>query len=136
MTQTNPEEKKELQVHQKEALQNGEGTREGLYFKPQVDIFESNESLMVVADLPGTSAEDVEIDLRDNLLTLTGVVNTQWGDNWEPLYQEYRSGHFTRQFRLGQQIDQSKITAKMTDGVLRLELPKAERAVPRKIEVT
>ncbi len=136
MTRTVNDETSELQVHQKEELQSSEGTREGVYFKPNVDIFESDEALMVVADLPGTAAEDVEIDLRDNMLTLTGIVDTGWGDNWQPLYTEYRSGHFTRQFRLGQQIDQSKITAEMTDGVLRLKLPKAEHSVPRKIEVT
>ena len=132
----NTDEQNELQVQQKEELHNGEGTREGVYFKPNVDIFETDRALMVVADLPGADAEDVEIDLRDNKLTLTGVVDTSWNDNWQPLYREFRSGHFTRQFRLGQHIDQGQISAEMNDGVLRLTLPKAERAVPRKIEVT
>ena len=135
MKRTSSEEKSELQVHQKEELQNGEGTREGVYFKPNVDIFENDEALMVVADLPGTDAENVEIDLRDNLLTLTGVVDSTLSPTWQSLYTEYRSGHFSRQFRLGQQIDQSKISAEMNDGVLRLTLPKADSAVPRKIEV-
>ncbi len=127
---------KELKVHEKEQLQNGEGTRQGNYFKPDVDIYETDDALMVIADLPGTSPEDIDIDLRDNRLTLTGAVDTGDYDNWEPLYAEYRTGHFSRQFRLGQHIDQSEISAKLDEGVLRLTLPKADSATPRKIEVS
>lgn len=130
------ENEKELQVRQKEQLQHGEGTREGAWFKPNVDIYETDGALMVVADLPGTAADDVEIDLRDNMLTLTAPGDTDEPSNWKPVYTEYRAGHFSRQFRLGQHIDQSGITAEMDDGVLRLTLPKAESATPRKIEVT
>ena len=126
----------ELKVHQKEELQRGEGTREGTYFKPDVDIYETDDALMVIADLPGTGAEDIDIDLRDNMLTLTGAVDHGGYDNWEPLYTEYHTGHFTRQFRLGQHIDQSNISAELEDGVLKLTLPKAESATPRKIEVS
>lgn len=127
----------ELSVHEKQALQGGEGTREGVYFKPDVDIFETDEALMVVADVPGTKKEEVEIDLRDNMLTITGAVATDdFQDPWKPVYTEYRTGHFMRQFRLGQNIDQAKISASLEDGVLRLTLPKADSAVPRKIEVS
>lgn len=136
MAQKNADERSELQVQQKEELQTGEGTREGRYFKPNVDIFETDDALTVVADLPGISADDVEIDLRDNRLTLTGIADDDPTHQWESLYTEYRTGHFTRQFRLGQHIDQSEISAEMNDGVLWLTLPKAEQAVPRKIEVT
>lgn len=136
MTRRTSDEQKELQVRQKQELQPGEGTREGVYFKPDVDIFETDEALTVVADLPGTTAEDIEIDLRENMLTLTGVVSSGLEQNWQPLYTEYETGHFTRRFRLGQHIDQAEISATINDGVLRLTLPKAERAVPRKIEVS
>ncbi len=136
MTQHTSHEGGELQTRQKEELQGGEGTREGTYFKPDVDIYETDKALMVVADLPGTNADDIEIDLRENTLTLTGLVDTGLQDNWQPLYTEYRTGHFMRQFRLGRHIDQSNISAEFNDGVLHLTLPKAEDAVPRKIEVT
>lgn len=136
MARTTGNDSGELKVHQKEELQHGEGTREGTYFKPDVDIYETDDALMVVADVPGTTAGDVEIDLRDNMLTITGAVDTGDTENWEALYTEYRTGHFTRQFRLGHHIDQSNITAELNDGVLRLTLPKAESATPRKIEVT
>ena len=128
------EESRELSVRNKQELQAEEGTREGIYFKPAVDIYETDKALVVLADVPGCKGDGFEIDVRDNLLTLTGVVS-QLEDRWQPLYQEYRTGHFMREFRLGQQIDQSKISAELTDGVLRLTLPKAESAQPRKIKV-
>lgn len=132
-TETN--ENQELQVRQKEELQNEEGTREGIYFKPDVDIFETDQALMVIADLPGATSENIEIDLRDNLLTLTAAVEDKLDGSWRPAYAEYRTGHFMRQFRLGQNIDQAEISASVNDGVLHLTLPKAESAQPRKIEV-
>jgi HSP20 family protein len=128
------EESRELTVRNKEELQAEEGTREGIYFKPAVDIYETDKALVVLADVPGCKANDFEIDVRDNLLTLTGMVSPV-DDRWTPLYQEYRTGHFMREFRLGQQIDQSKISAELNDGVLKLTLPKAESAQPRKIKV-
>ncbi|MBA2662366.1 MAG: Hsp20/alpha crystallin family protein [Bradymonadaceae bacterium] len=134
MAKKSSSETRDLQVRDKEELQAGEGTREGLYFKPDVDIYETSRVLMVVTDVPGTSAKNFEIDLRDNLLTITGYTRPV-EDRWQPLYTEFRTGHFSRQFRLGQQIDQSKISAELTDGVLRLNLPKAESTQPRKIEV-
>ncbi|TXD36652.1 Hsp20/alpha crystallin family protein [Lujinxingia vulgaris] len=124
----------EIAVHHKEELQEAEGTREGSYFRPNVDIYETSKALTLVADVPGTAAEDFEIDLRDNLLTIVGSVR-EVDPSWQPLYSEYRVGHFMRQFRVGQQIDQTKISAEITDGVLKLTLPKAESAKPRKIEV-
>ncbi len=125
----------ELAVRQKEELQTGEGTREGMYFKPDVDIYETEDALTLLADVPGTVDDNIEIDLRDNLLTVTAAVRDV-EDRWKPLYTEYQSGHFMRQFRLGQNLDQSKITAELQNGVLRLMLPKSENAVPRKIKVT
>ncbi len=135
MTQTSTRDEGDLKVRKKEELQSGEGTREGLYFKPDVDIYETDESLVVVADVPGTTSDDIEIDLRDNMLTITGGVDVAEHSDWESLYTEYRTGHFARQFRLGQNIDQSEITAALDDGVLRLTLPKADSATPRKIEI-
>ena len=84
--------------------------------------------------MPGARPEDFDIDLRENVRTsqaTTGDVE----DRWNRGYEEYRTGNFMRQFRLGQNIDQKKISASIEHGVLNLTLPKAERAKPRKIEV-
>ena len=112
-----------------------EQTRPGEVYSPATDIFETDEAITVLADMPGVKADALQIDLRDNVLTLTGRV-AQHETNYESeLLREYRSGTFYRQFTLSERIDQAKIDAKLTDGVLRLELPKVERAKPRQIQV-
>lgn len=112
-----------------------EQTRSGPVYSPAVDIFENEASITVLADLPGVRANDLKIDLRDNVLTLTGRVASPETSDESLVLREYEPGMFFRQFTLGETIEQSKIDAKLTDGVLRLELPKAERAKPRQIAV-
>lgn len=113
------------------------GTREGRYFEPQVDIFETEAALVIQADLPGVEAADVETQLENSLLTITAPLKSQQQpeDGWRKVYAEYAEGHFQRQFRLGQRIDQTKISAAMKDGVLTLTLPKVDSARPRRIQV-
>lgn len=126
----------EIQAIQKQELapNTGELTREGTYFSPAVDIYGNEKELVLLADMPGVSADNVEIDLRDNVLTILGKVQTE--DKGEQLLSEYRTGNFFRNFRVTDVIDQSKITASMSDGVLKLVMPKAEKAVPKKIPIT
>jgi HSP20 family protein len=124
----------ELPVKQKHAAGGETGTHEGRYFEPPVDIYETEEALTLTADVPGALAEDIQTDLKDNLLTITARVRPVEA-KWRPLYTEQETGHYLRQFRLGQQIDQSRISAQLKDGVLTLTLPKAERARARRIEV-
>ena len=80
-------------------------------------------------------AEDLKIDLRESVLTLTGRVTTPESAKESDVLREYQSGMFFRQFTLSETIDQTKIDAKLADGVLRLELPKVEQARPRQITV-
>lgn len=112
-----------------------EQTRSGPVYSPAVDIFENESSITVLADLPGVRANDLKIDLRENVLTLMGRVATPEAAGESSILREYEAGMFFRQFTLGETIEQSKIDAKLSDGVLRLELPKAERARPRQIAV-
>ena len=127
---------KELQVKPKQEVSAAaEQTRPGLVFTPSVDIFETDREITLLADLPGVSPENLTIDLRENTLTLTGEVDSTEGADQEALLVEYETGKYHRQFSLSNLIDQSKIDAKLNDGVLRLTLPKVEEAKPRKIEV-
>jgi HSP20 family protein len=112
-----------------------EQTRTGPVYSPAVDIFENDNSITLLADMPGVKASDLEIDLRENLLTLTGRVTPPGTGKESNVLREYRPGTFFRQFTLSEAIDQPKIDAQLTDGVLRLELPKVERARPRQIAV-
>jgi len=129
-------ESKEIQVKQKQELTSpAEQTQSGLIFTPNVDIFETDREITLLADLPGVTAENLTIDLRENILTLTGEVSPFEGANEEDILIEYEIGKYHRQFNLSSLIDQSKIDAKLNDGVLRLSLPKVEEATPRKIEI-
>ena len=112
-----------------------EQTRPGAVYSPSVDIFENETSITVLADMPGVKVEDLEIDLRESMLTLTGRVTAPNSVKESDVLREYQSGTFFRQFTLSETIDQAKIDAKLTDGVLRLELPKVEKARPRQITV-
>ena len=129
-------ESKEIQVKQKQELTSpAEQTQSGLIFTPNVDIFETDREITLLADLPGVMTENLTIDLRENILTLTGEVSPFEGANEEDILIEYEIGKYHRQFNLSSLIDQSKIDAKLNDGVLRLSLPKVEEATPRKIEI-
>jgi HSP20 family protein len=113
-----------------------EQTRPGPVYSPAVDIFETDAAITVLADMPGVKPGQLEIDLRDSVLTLKGRVSPQVGAPGEvDVLREYEAGTFFRQFTLSETIDQAKIDAHLGDGVLRLELPKVERARPRQITV-
>lgn len=127
---------KEIQVKPKqEVAASAEQTKPGVVFTPSVDIFETDRELTLLADLPGVTAESLTIDLRENTLTLTGEVEPFEKADEEDILIEYEIGKYYRQFSLSSLIDQSQIDAKLTDGVLRLTLPKVAEAKPRKIEV-
>lgn len=112
-----------------------EQTRSGPVYSPPVDIFENDSAITVLADMPGVKAEDLKIDLHESVLTLTGPVGAAGGTKESDVLREYQTGTFFRQFTLSETIDQTRIDAQLTDGVLRLELPKVERARPRRITV-
>jgi HSP20 family molecular chaperone IbpA len=129
-------ESKALQAKEKaEVTTPAEQTRPGLVFTPAVDIFETEKEIMLLADMPGVKAKDLNIDLHENVLSLDGDVQSPEGTDEVDVIREYRTGKYYRQFNLSQVIDQSKIDAEMNDGVLRLRLPKVEAATPRKIAV-
>ncbi len=100
-----------------------------------MDIFETDKAITLLADIPGVAPERLNIDLRDNVLTLIGDIAPVEKSDEEDVVIEYESGRFYRQFTLSEVIDQNKIDAKLADGVLRLNLPKVEKATPRKITV-
>jgi len=112
-----------------------EHTRQGPVYTPAVDIFENESYITVLADMPGVTPEDLNIDLRESVLTLSGRVAPPEGAQEVAVLREFQAGTYYRQFTLAETIDQSKIDAKLTDGVLRLELPKIEKAKPRQITV-
>jgi HSP20 family molecular chaperone IbpA len=127
---------KEIKVKEKQEVSTpAEQTVPGLVFTPEVDIFETEKAITLLADIPGVTPEKLNIDLRENALTITGDVERQEAAGEEHLLMEYETGRYYRQFTLSEVIDQSKIDAKLTQGVLRLTLPKVEKATPRRIAI-
>lgn len=102
---------------------------------PPIDIFESEEGLVLRADLPGVSVDRLELQIQENKLTLFGRAAAFADDPGRLIHQEYRSGDFVRSFILTDEIDHERITAKINDGVLEVTLPKTASREPRRIEV-
>lgn len=129
-------ESKALQAKEKsEVMSNAEQTKPGPIFTPAVDIFETENALILLADMPGIKAKDLAIDLNDGILALTTQMDVPEIHDEVGILREYQAGNYYRKFNLSDVIDQSKIEAELKDGVLRLTLPKVEAAAPRKIEV-
>jgi HSP20 family molecular chaperone IbpA len=103
---------------------------------PATDIFEQPDALVLIADMPGVDERDVDIQIEKNVLSLTGTVQAQTYGEHRLKYHEFETGRFERKFTLSDEIDASKIEASVKDGVLRIRLPKAEAAKPRKITVS
>jgi HSP20 family protein len=127
---------KEIKVKEKQEVSTpAEQTTPGAVFTPEVDIFETEKAITLLADIPGVKPDKLNIDLRDNILTITGDVDPVRKADEEDVIIEYETGRFYRQFTLSEVIDQNKIDAKLSDGVLRLNLPKVAKATPRKIAI-
>jgi len=119
---------------QEVAGSSAERTRDRVAFVPRADIYETNEAIVVVADMPGVNESSVEIALEQNVLTINGYVEPSTVDGYHLAYAEYRVGDYQRSFTIPNKVDQEKIEATVSNGMLRLYLPKAE-PVSKKIAV-
>jgi HSP20 family protein len=104
-------------------------------FVPRVDIYETKDFIYLVADMPGVDEKSVDVELEKNILTITGSVNAEEAKDKTLIYSEYEIGDYERTFTLSDEIDREKIFATVKNGVLRLELPKAEKVKPKKITI-
>lgn len=105
-------------------------------WKPVVDIFDTNGSIVIHAELPGLKKEDVEVDVKGNLLTLRGERKLNTEIKEDRYYRRERNhGTFHRAFTLPSEIEPDKITAKFKDGILEIEIPKPDTEKPKQISV-
>ena len=129
-------EKQELQVQEKrEVEKEQEQTRPMRAFLPTADIFETEDALTVVLEMPGVDRSNIDVNVENGVLMIEGRIDFSKYEDLQPVYSEYNIGPFRRSFRISSRIDQDKIRADMRDGVITLTLPKAEEAKPRRIEV-
>ena len=126
----------ELQVQEKrEVDRQQEATVPARAFLPSTDIFESDDVLTIVMEMPGVGREDVDVNVENGVLRVEGRLDFSKYEGMQPVYTEYNIGHYRRSFSLSSKVDQDRISAQMQDGVLTLRLPKAEEAKPRRISV-
>lgn len=124
-----------------ESVSNGthveqvEPTRNGRVYTPDVDIRETRESIVVMADMPGVSAEGLNVTLENNVLTIEGSTAMPGLKKHRLAYAEFGMGEYKRAFTISDEIDRNAITASVKNGLLKLELPKAKEARARTIKV-
>jgi len=129
-------DKQELQVQEKREVEKAqEQTRPMRAFLPTADIFETEDALTVVLEMPGVDRNNIDVNVENGVLLIEGRIDFSKYEGLQPVYSEYNIGPFRRSFRISSRIDQDKIKAEMRDGVITLTLPKAEQAKPRRIEV-
>lgn len=112
-----------------------ERTRECRCFIPRADIYELEDQIVIVADVPGVDEKAIDITLEKNILTINALIEPVIPQGYALRFAEYEVGDYQRSFRLSNEIDRENIQASVKDGVLRLYLPKAQEALARKISV-
>jgi HSP20 family protein len=105
------------------------------YYVPSTDIYETQDALTVVMEMPGVEKKDITVGLENDELRVEGQIDFSKYEGLEPVYTEYNVGHYARAFTLSNKIDQEKISAQVEDGVLTLTLPKVKEAQPRRITI-
>jgi HSP20 family molecular chaperone IbpA len=124
-----PQEKKEL-------VSKDEQTIPVRYFVPTTDIYETEDALTVVMEVPGVEKGAVDISVENDVLKVEAKIDPAKYEGTDPLYTEYNIGHFARSFTLSNKIDQQQIGAQLENGVLTLTLKKAKEATPRRIAIS
>ena len=108
---------------------------EQVVFTPPIDIFETPDGLVLQADLPGVTPESLELQVQDNKLSLFGKVSLPIPAAARMIHQEYQVGHFLRSFILSDEVDHERISAKLSQGVLEVVLPRLPKAEPRRVQI-
>jgi HSP20 family protein len=126
-----------LEVQEKkELVSKEEKTVPARSYVPNTDIFETEDALTLVMEMPGVERKDVEVRLENDVLRVEGRIDFAKYEGLEPVYTEYNVGPFVRAFTVSNKIDQDKISAELADGVLTLTLKKAKEAMPKRIAIS
>jgi HSP20 family molecular chaperone IbpA len=125
----------EAEKQEVDTVDGAERTRARRAYVPRVDIYETDDAIVLLTDVPGVDENSLDITLEKNVLTINGYVESENPDNYSLAYAEYNTGDYQRSFTLSDEVDRDKIEATVKDGVLRLSLTKAGPAKTRKITV-
>lgn len=126
----------ELATREKQELvTKEEKTVPGRFYVPSTDIYETDEALTLVMEMPGVEKKDINIGLENDVLRVEGRIDFAKYEGMEPVYSEHNVGHYQRSFTVSNKIAQEGISAQLDDGVLTLTLPKVKEAQPRQISI-
>lgn len=126
-----------LEVQEKkELVSKDEKTVPARYYAPYTDIYETDDALTVLMEIPGVEKKDIDINVENDVLRVEARIDFSKYEGLEPVYTEYNVGHFARSFTLSRKIDQQQISAQVDDGLLTLTLKKAAEAVPRRVAIS
>ena len=129
-------ESQELAVREKQELaKKEEQTVPGRTFVPASDIFETDEALTVLMEMPGVEKDAISVALEDDTLRVEGRIDFAKYQGMDPVYTEYMVGNYARGFTLSGKINREGISAQLENGVLILTLPKAKEAMTRRIAI-
>jgi HSP20 family molecular chaperone IbpA len=126
---------KVVHKHESETPHGTERIQARRVYVPLVDIVETDQALLLIADMPGVDQSGVDVNVEKNILTIKGTVGNEVPEGYKLSYEEYGIGDYERSFTLPNEIDRDGIQATIKDGVLRLTLPKAKQAVAKKVTV-
>ncbi|HBE44944.1 MAG TPA: heat-shock protein Hsp20 [Deltaproteobacteria bacterium] len=129
------EKSKDIQKKQTGEIENVEHTRAARIYRPDVDIIEKNDSILLIADMPGVDEKTLDVTLEKDVLTIYGRVDIDKPENLELIHGEYGTGDYQRTFIISNEINRDGIKATVKNGVLQLLLPKGEVAKTKKIPV-
>lgn len=103
---------------------------------PRADILERKDDYVIYIEMPGVDKDDIKVEIENNLLTISGKKDIHEKSNGEQYFRvERQCGNYWRNFRLGDEINHSKVSSKYENGVLKVVLPKAEKSKPKSVEV-
>ena len=125
----------EKDLQKTENIAAAERIRNVKTFVPRVDIYETKDAIFLIADMPGVDEKTVDVELEKNVLTISGRVENGIVKDYSLVFSEYEVGDYERTFTLSDEIDKNKIKASVKQGVVRLELPKAEKVKLKKIKI-
>lgn len=127
--------KQELQTREEQPLTEAEHTRNRRVYIPTVDITETKDAIVLIANMPGVNEESADIVLEKNILTITGTIEPEFYKDYRLAHAEYNVGDYRRVFEISSDIDRDKIEATVKNGMLKLILPKTGPAKTKKIKI-
>jgi len=129
------QETREISKEVAQAPAETERTRNRKVYVPKVDIYETGDSMVLIADMPGVDESSVDLTLEKNILTITGAVAPSSMEGYSLAYTEYDTGDYQRAFTISEEMDRDRIEATVKNGVLKIVLYKAKESKAKKINI-